>query len=377
MMKILLGLTGLLFYISQGLAQRIDVVAEELDDTQYVILKDTCPDDIEINIGAHEYFKQIESQRRLIYFFNSSNSFENISFARNDRAINLTEKQLCQNTFQPESFLHYFTHKTITFCGDSLTRQLFHALNGKLHAYSSKFRSFTDPPLPSSPKNNQFPVYETYYPDYNFTLVYCGDSDARKLLSLHHHQHHKSCVHNMLDHSQYILLGFAAWWKPYFTISSREVPDYHENAQLSEVKFAEEMNQIRQNIEHYFHHNNSHKNPPAIFWKLSPHAGDMEARRVYHILPKYVSHDCGWSVNFTQCEAEWVSAYNTILRSVARQYGDHIIGHDTISHLFLQAMLTLQVTPWVHWDALHYVINGLPSAMTLVIFDAFMLSASQ
>jgi len=358
------------------------------NNTHYVVLKDDCPNDIKISIGAHKYFQQTEAELDL-YYFKDFNNFESISFARQTSNNNYyhhypavgssssltSTEQLCENTFQPATFLHYFRHKTITFCGDSISRQLFNALNAKLqHGFVSKFNVHYNDPKPTPTYPFKFPVFRAYYPDYNFTLVYCGDSDAKKLLLLlHHHQHHTpSCVHEMLDHSDYVILGFALWWQP----GGEKKVDYEKSADHFRVSFEEDMRQSRLNIEQYLQltadHNRIDGEGPTIFWKLSSHVGDKEERKAYQKLPFYAFQDTVWSVDYAQNEASWIKGYNNILRSIASKYQDQIIDHYMISQLFLQAMIDLKVTHWVHSDFMHYVINGLPSAMALVIFDALV-----
>lgn len=173
--------------------------------------------------------------------------------------------------------------------GDSLGRQLYHALDADLATYETYGHNgngthtsyfyhcnLNKKPKPLcgilEPKPNKYYAAIRYYQKYNFTLLFCNDA---KLITLTSHQPfnnevndpRKFCGERAIT-SDVVVMAVGAWYKPaLFNVFNME--DYKALLQRMAKRFRHDLVAARENI--------AVRNPRAkILWRNNPHVGRID-----------------------------------------------------------------------------------------------------
>jgi hypothetical protein len=213
-----------------------------------------------------------------------SGKFDNISLVR--KPVEMVDpddgKILCtnDNTFNPVAFLSLLRNKTLSFYGDSLTRQLYNAVIFSLYEYQTSF------------VHVYHPYYSHSFEEFNVTINYCEDGYGDHFFrpgSLEY----QNCTHLVLSQANFLVIGISAWFKPYFRVSSHNQPNYLKNSGVSLQQYARQLIKIKAMLKKYYQNDsesevtlnennqgqqlNSKKSRfEGIIWRLSPHAGNQE-----------------------------------------------------------------------------------------------------
>jgi hypothetical protein len=314
---------------------------------------------------------------------------------------------LCPETVmaQASKFLELLRDKTVGFYGDSLTRQLFNALTVLLFPFQTNFlregRSF----------------YSHVYKDFGLKIMFCEDGFGESLLV--GSKNSVNCTESLMKNSDLIVIGIAAWYKPFYRLYSTVERDYFKNQQLSSQLFEETMRSVRKILSQKFA---ALSKSPRIIWRLSPHAGSAEELNYLFTQTSFVSSTASSSsISLTKSRlpvghrskdvatlekrkesqqvpannlqqqnnnnnlfphrqgelwtalalpprshiASWVIPYNKILVKISNEFHDEVF--DWFS--FSMNYLSFNVSKAVHSDSLHYCLTGMPLASMPYLYD--------
>jgi hypothetical protein len=280
----------------------------------------------------------------------------------------------CRNSWNPEGFLSLLRNKSIGIYGDSIARQLFHGLVGALLKYETNFSQ-----LGQSYINH-------YYRDFQVNISFCDDGQG-KLASQEDKSGYtyKLCLQPMMDSADYLILGFAAWFKPFYAIKTEK--NYYQNMVLSFKHYQRELTTIREWITQYpslSYSSRKNRNPIKVIWRLSPHAANIdELAFLYGVnLSSVYDHGNGllWSQNFTQYSASWVGLYNHVQRNISHSYHDLILDWHSLSYSYTEKVKEVyydnqnrnnkyRKDVFVHIDSLHYCLETIPLASNTLLFE--------
>jgi hypothetical protein len=189
---------------------------------------------------------------------------------RDDGDISCTN----ENTFDSVVFLSLLRNRTLSFYGDSLTRQLYNAIIFSLYEYQTSFVHVIHP------------YYSHYFEKFNVTINYCEDGFGDFFFHRTESLEYKNCTHLILSQATFLVIGISAWFKPYFRISSHQQSDYLKNSEVSLKQYEKQLIKIRTNIQKYLQsdnvneagerENSRNSHFEGIIWRLSPHAGSQE-----------------------------------------------------------------------------------------------------
>jgi hypothetical protein len=159
-----------------------------------------------------------------------------------------------------------------------------------------------------------------YYHDFHVNISNCDDGYGRQAIQLANHSEFKKCLQPMMDSVDYLILGFAAWYKPYWALDENIEKNYYQNMVLSFQYYQRTLKTLREWIEQYPSlPSSSRRNPSPIkvIWRLSPHTSNYD--ELFFLLGKNLSLDYDyangllWSRNFTLYSAIWLVSNNTLL----------------------------------------------------------------
>jgi hypothetical protein len=328
--------------------------------------------------------------------------FSNVTVVLKDFPRNQTG---CPDTVmaQASKFLALLRDKTVGFYGDSLTRQLFNALTVLLFPFQTDFRR----------EGRSF--YSHLYKDFGLQIMFCEDGFGESLLV--GNKNAVNCTESLMKHSDLIVIGIAAWYKPFYRLHSTVERDYFKNLQLSSQLFEETMRSVRKILSQMFA---ALSKSPRIIWRLSPHAGSaeelnylnshtssvfstvssssisptksrvptdphskditaLEKRKESQEVPankpqqqnnNLFPHRQGelWTAFALPPRshiAAWVIPYNKILLKISNEFHDQVF--DWFS--FSMNYLSFNVSKAVHSDSLHYCLTGMPLGSMIYLYD--------
>lgn len=174
-----------------------------------------------------------------IYYFQGRTNLADLSLVHRDT------QDVCTTAFDAVSFLSSLRNKRLAIYGDSLSRQHFNGLIAATFAYQHT--------LLTGREEMDKVLYSHYYPSTNTTISYCEDGFGDRLVQyvMEGIQSVQFCIEPML-HSDILVIGIAAWYKPFFRVSPSAEPDYMLNLNKSSLAFRNDMKRIRNAIMNYY-----------------------------------------------------------------------------------------------------------------------------
>jgi hypothetical protein len=236
------------------------------------------------------------------------------------------------NNWNPEAFLSLMKNKSIGIYGDSIARQLFHGLVGALLKYETNHTQFGHTYI------------NHYYRDFQVNISFCDDGQG-KLASQEDKSGYtyKLCLQPMMDSADYLILGLAAWFKPFFAIKTEK--DYYLNLFFSYRHYQRTLTTIREWIADYpslSYSSRKNRNPIKVIWRLSPHAANIDELSFLYgkNLSSVYDHGNGllWSQNFTQYSTNWPDLYNYVQRNISHSYHDLILDWHSLSYSYMEKL---------------------------------------
>eukprot|EP01036_Dinobryon_divergens_P029922 gene29922-39093_t len=264
-----------------------------------------------------------------------------------------------RDVFDPEYFLSLLRNQQVAILGDSLGRQLYHALDVDLAAYETyghngngthisyfyhcNMKHVSGKPLCGmlQPKPNKYFAAIRYYQAHNVTLLFCNDA---KLVTLNKASDpfipntvddpRKFCGERAIT-SDIIILAVGAWYKPDLSKGIRSIERYRSELQYMAHKLNHDIVSARMKL-----YNAMGMNNPRI---CCPHKKRFNRDCCY-------SHGDGLLWTNKSLSAEWPYVLNKVLDS------------------FLDIFEPLQIQ--CHIDSLHWCAGGLERAANLLLQDA-------
>jgi hypothetical protein len=276
------------------------------------------------------------------------------------------------NSWNPEAFLSLIRNKSIAFYGDSLVRQVFNGVTGALLKYQTTF--YQD-------GRNYF---NHYYRDFQINISYCDDGFGHAAIHGERHGDYNLCLKPMMDSVDYMILGFAAWYKPFFAINPNHEKDFYRNLFLSYAHYQRELVKIRERIAQYPSSSRRNPRPIRVIWRLSPHASNIDELTFLHgaNLSSNYNHHNGllWSQNFTQYSAGWAGLYNHVQRNISHSYNDLILDWHSLSLSYMEKFKEVYYDNEdsnnkfrkdrpIHADSLHYCMETVPTAANFLLLE--------
>ena len=198
-----------------------------------------------------------------------------------------------RDVFDPDYFLSLLRNQQVAILGDSLGRQLYHALDVELAAfetyghngngthisyfYHCNMKHVSGKPLCGmlQPKPNKYFAAIRYYQAHNVTLLFCNDA---KLVTLNKASDpfitntvddpRKFCGERAIT-SDIIILAVGAWYKPDLSKGIRSMERYHSELQYMAHKLRQDIVSARTKL--------SVRNPRVkIIWRNNPHVGRID-----------------------------------------------------------------------------------------------------
>jgi hypothetical protein len=291
-----------------------------------------------------------------------------------NNSLNISHACNSKKNWNPESFLSLIRNQSIGIYGDSLARQVFNGLTGALMKYHTTFFK------------NGGDYTNHFYSDFQVNISLCEDGFGQQAIHLHKHSEFKKCLQPMMDSVDYLILGFAAWYKPYFSLREKIEKNYYQNMFYSFLYYQRTLMKIREWIAHYPSSSTSSRRNPhpiKVIWRLSPHASNYDELVFLHgeNLSSIYSHTNGllWSRNFTQYSAIWPGLYNHVQRNISRSYNDLILDWYSLSYSYLERFRAVYYYDQgessskkdllVHRDSLHYCVETIPTASNILLFE--------
>jgi hypothetical protein len=164
-----------------------------------------------------------------------------------------------KNNWNPETFLSLIRNKSIGVYGDSLARQLFNALTGALLKYQTTFFK----------QGGEYTNH--YYHDFHVNISNCDDGFGRQAIHLTNHSEFSKCLQPIMDSVDYLILGFAAWYKPFWALDENIEKNYYQNMVLSFRHYQRTLMKLREWIAQYPSLASSSRNNPRpikVIWRL-------------------------------------------------------------------------------------------------------------
>lgn len=299
-----------------------------------------------------------------------------------------------RDTFDSNFFLSLLRNKQVAIMGDSLGRQLYHALDTDLAEFQSyghngngthtSYFYHCNPhkkPKPLcgilEPKPNKYYAAIRKYDAFNTTLLFCNDA---KLVTLISDEPFTNAVNDprcfcgeRAIHSDVVIMAVGAWYKP-ITINMHSIEQYRAVLQRMAIKFRHDITTARNHI--------AQRSPQSlIIWRNNPQVGRIdELNSMGMNNPKIC---CPWktSINRDCCyshgdgllwtnkslSAEWVYRLNKVLEGVAQRFHDPVLDWYTLSLQFIDTFSPQRVR--CHTDSLHWCAGGLERAANLLLQD--------
>jgi hypothetical protein len=380
---------------------------------KYDILYKECPRQRQMNIRSMEAYRKYPYE--LWYHCGNEKSADVVMVVKNSGEkevkgaltgggsdTKVAGNRLCETAFNPESFLSLLRGKSIGVYGDSLARQLFNGIiaNVMLPHQTAFYR-------------NDRIYINHYFEHHDVNISYCedgfgamaaqyqdgmnrGKSDGGREFSI--------CLKPMIESVDFLIVGVAAWFKPYFSVGKHVESDFYKNGVRSAMMYAERMTKVREFVKNYPYPLSSSssssslssslalspfnssissteqqappvsRTPPKVIWRLSPHASNCD--EVNYLNPSSDGKDSYdhwngeyWTLNYTRNNALWVPKYNQILRNISHTYHDRVLDWFSLSMVYMEKHLSFGVSKTVHSDSLHYCLEGLPLATNLLLYQ--------
>lgn len=293
--------------------------------------------------------------------------------------------------FDPRYFLSLIANRELILIGDSLAKQLFHALDVELDNYQNKLSAaYTNPNIyggngthtfysrfvhvESNSNSKKFkvkleplwdppPDYKAarrVYADFNTSIFWCNDGTLHEFaINDQSGGQWQFCTHRILQPppttSTILVIGIGAHYKP---PDAESLADYHTKLSFQTQVFQNFSIVIRDRL-----HQAGYKSS-QIMWQLVPHVGNIDERTAQWKSEqhkdggteeedgggkdekerkgkKVIQHEKGeffikhqdglaWSHPQSQ-EAKWVQEFNRVIRKIADIHGDHVIDVNTLS----------------------------------------------
>ena len=264
--------------------------------------------------------------------------------------------------FQSSQLLNALKHKRLAVTGDSLGLQFFVGLLSSLAHEEHIFSSGND-----TTKSNIKEAMYTHYIQYNTTIIWCLNAymkkwDDKSWLT--------SCG-NQLINSDFIVLAYGAWYKPFYTSPYKsDKLTYGENQVIGLREFNTSLYSSREAI--------LMDNPHArLIYRTHPHIGNIDEVKWNRCHfnrtlcnPKMKSdipdHRDGRAWSYPHLSANWTIAQNKVLRQFVHHSPDAILldwYHLSLTSFDYFNSLGVQT----HSDSLHYCSEGLPRLASLLL----------
>ncbi|RYY81350.1 hypothetical protein EON63_15610 [archaeon] len=247
------------------------------------------------------------------------------------------------SSFYGKKFLTQHRNKTILVVGDSLGKQLYQEFITSLYPYQTELKSSQNWTAKVSNFNEVH--IETYYGDYNVTLIGVADPYMEFF-------QHKTTP-GRLD---LIIFGVGYWFKPMFMRRSNPNTTYYEHLEMMIPYFKQSLQVARRKAKQL--------NPDVkVVWRLMSHVGLCDE---IDFFPQYFANTTEKEHEYTNglfwsnvtLEATWVPRYNAVIREVAEEHCDLLLDAYTISHKYLEFFAGQTKKIQVHIDGMHYCPGG-------------------
>ena len=284
----------------------------------------------------------------------------------------------CQDGFNSQEFLHLLRNKILVVMGDSITRQLFEALEIELMPFQTPIIRNVGPFLVNGSYNGNgthagnegtgFDVLlirnETtkqvirtiryvdqlgqfvhrgkfrHYPGWNASIFWCENPrlilEFKDFLSDWNFCGRQSIAFlSTGPQPGYLMVGVGAWFKP--DPVSPETPNYETRMKASAVKMAEDAKAFRKFIATLL------APTVPVMWRLQPHVANRDelvaaaagnATRLAAI-PDHTDN-FRWNGIPEDQDALWPTYFNTVVRAVAAAHSDLVLDYYTLSRNYLR-----------------------------------------
>ena len=229
-------------------------------------------------------------QKKSGYYCGSEATKNFLKYHCRRKSTGLATRQ--KDVFDPEYFLSLLRNQQVAILGDSLGRQLYHALDVELaefqtyghngngthvaYFYHCNMKHVSGKPLCGmlQPKPNKYFAAIRYYQTYNVTLLFCNDA---KLVTLNKAEPfrintvddpRKFCGERAIA-SDIIVLAVGAWYKPDLSQGIRSMEMYRNELQYMAHILRNDILSARRKL--------AVRNPRAkIIWRNNPQVGRID-----------------------------------------------------------------------------------------------------
>jgi hypothetical protein len=313
--------------------------------------------------------------------------------------------------FNGEYFLSLLRNKHVLLIGDSLAKQLFHALDVELdnfqdkssleytnpniyggngtHTFFSRYVYFQTNSKSKKMKMKLEPLYDPppdykaalrVYPKYNASIFWCNDGTLYEFAINDQTQGQwQFCSHHLLKslssiRNTFLIIGIGAHYKP---------PDNAKSLNEYLVTLAFQT-QVLRNFSIVIRdrlHQAGYR-PHQILWQNVGHVGNIDEtnslskddmERGEGTLVRKHQDGLAWSHPQVK-EARWVKEFNNVILGIADKHGDHVINLNEVSHQLMKYSSTehiqtssSKVPLRLHADSLHWCAGSLFRASLLLL----------
>ena len=263
--------------------------------------------------------------------------------------------------FKSSVLLNTLRNKRLAITGDSLGLQFFVGLFSSLCHEDHIFSAGNG--IMSSHVNE---AAYTHYMSYNTTIIWCKspllqDWQSKKWISF---------CGNKVAHSDYIVLAYGAWYKPFFTSPYDDASlTYSDNLEISLREFNKSLYTSRCAILKV--------NPSAyLIYRTHPHVGNLDEANWERchlnasvcglkVKPDLPQHIDGKHWSNASLSANWTIAQNRVLGQFIHHTDAILLDWYSLSLASFAYFNTLGVR--THSDSIHYCSEGLPRLASLLL----------
>jgi len=312
--------------------------------------------------------------------------------------------------FDGAYFLSLLQNKHVLLIGDSLAKQLFHALDVELdnfqdkssleytnpniyggngtHTYFSRYVFFQTDSKSKKMKMKLEPLYDPppdykaawrLYTKYNASIFWCNDGTLYEFAINDKTQGQwQFCSHRLLKSLQSIrntilIIGIGAHYKP--PDNAKSLNEYLASLAFQTQVFRNFSIVIRDRLYQAGYR------PHQILWQNVGHVGNIDETNSLSKddiergeVPLVIKHQDGMAWSHPKVkEAMWVKEFNNVILGIADKHGDHVINLNEVSHQLMKYSSTQMQRSGskgplrLHADSLHWCAGSLFRASLLLV----------